>query len=210
MPIYKILFIGPQGSGKGTQADMLGKKFDLPLITPGNIFREEKAKNTELGNLVASFTSQGQLVPDDITNEIVRTRLLWPEYGAGFILDGYPRNSIQANALSSITPLTHVIEIDISEAETITRITNRLVCSHGHVYHTLYKPPKQENICDIDFEKLSQRDDDELSAITKRLEIYGNETKPILERYKQQGIHYYIDGSPPIEEVAQAIENIFS
>ncbi|KKT34952.1 MAG: Adenylate kinase [Parcubacteria group bacterium GW2011_GWA2_44_12] len=210
MPIYKILFIGPQGSGKGTQAHILGKKFALPIITPGNIFREEKAKNTELGNLVASFTSQGQLVPDDITNEIVRVRLLLPEYGAGFILDGYPRNVIQANALNSITALTHVIEIDLPEEETVTRTANRLVCAQGHAYHTLYKPPQQDNICDIDFETLSQRDDDTLSAITKRLEIYQNETKPILERYKQQGIHYYIDGTPPIDDVAQAIENIFS
>ena len=210
MPNYKIFFIGPQGSGKGTQAEILGKKFELPLITPGNIFREEKSTNTELGKTVASFIDKGQLVPDDITNEIVRTRLLSPEYADAFILDGYPRNEIQAFALDTITPLTHVIEIDLSEEEAIKRIANRLVCSRGHVYHTIFKRPVQENICDIDFEPLFQRDDDKEAAIKKRLEIYQNDTKPILARYKKMGIHYYIDGAQTIDDTAQAIENIFN
>ena len=208
--IYKILFTGPQGSGKGTQAEKLSKKLSLPLITAGNMLREEKAKDTKLGKKIAGYIDKGHLVPDEITNELIKNRVNYAECKNGFIIDGYPRNSFQYDVFTKSTKPTHVLEIDIPRKESIKRISKRLICAKGHTYHKEHKQPRHEGICDIDGTALYQREDDKKSAILKRLSIYENETKPVIERYKKQNVYYHIDGTPSIDEVTRAIWKIFS
>lgn len=193
----KILIMGPQGSGKGTQAHKISEKYNIPHISTGDIFRENVKNETELGKEVKSYTDKGKLVPDELTNKIVADKIKDKE---GFILDGYPRDKQQAEYLSKIVDIDHVIVIEVSPEETMKRISGRRICPEcGENYHINFKPPKEPGKCDHDDGNLYQRDDDKPEAIWKRLEIYEEETKPVIDFYKDKVSK--IDGEKSIEEV---------
>lgn len=203
----KICLFGPQGSGKGTQAERLIETYGVPHLSPGNIFRKAIADQTELGKQVKSILDSGQLVPNEVTNGLMKERLEQEDALDGFVLDGYPRNEGQAAALDSMTSLTHVLLIHISDEESVNRISRRRVCLEcGSTYHLDYKPSKEEGICDEEGKDLVQRDDDKPEAIKKRLEIYHAETKPLLERYEERGLLQRIDGMQSIEKVWEDVQ----
>ena len=202
----KLVLTGPQGCGKGTQAKILEEKFNLAHISSGDIFRENIKNNTPLGQTAKSYIDKGELVPDELTVEMVEKRLEEPDCQKGYILDGFPRNVNQAKKLSEYQKLDHVILIDVDEQESIRRISNRRSCPKcGKIYNILTMPPKNEGVCDIDGETLIQRDDDKSDAIKKRLELYHEQTKPILEYYKEKGKVIEIDGSLAPKQVSEEI-----
>lgn len=202
-PIYQIIFLGPQSSGKGTQAELLAKKLKLPVITIGNIYREHIKKQTILGRKIAKFVNQGKLVPDQITNQVIVK--LVKKYKPGFILDGYPRNLIQANFLDKVARITNLFEITLSNKEAIRRISGRRSCVCGEVYHLIYRPPKKNGICDKCGKKLYIREDDQISTVKKRLKIYRKELKKLLNFYQPKKVLIKIDGRPAIKKIHQTI-----
>ncbi len=209
MPLNISLF-GPQGSGKGTQAEKINENFKLPLITPGNIFREHLKEQTELGREVKKYLDAGDLVPDEITNQIIGNRLQESDCQAGFVLDGYPRNLNQVEALRQFKNLTHVIIIEISDAEAKKRIVERRVCACGMTYHLLYNPPKVAGRCDRCGKALFQREDDTAEALGRRLEIYHRQTEPLIKIYEQEGILHRVNGEQSIVAVWQDIKKILN
>lgn len=210
MKAFKISIFGPQGSGKGTQAERLEQELKLPIITPGNIFRQHIKEETEIGLKVKSILDSGGLVPNEITNQIIIGRLQEHDCEQGFVLDGYPRNINQAEALDQARKLTHVILIDVSDEAAKKRIVNRRMCTCGATYHLEHKKPKVEGICDKCGGTLFQRDDDTEEALAKRLKIYHEETEPVLELYKKQGIFYKVNGEQSIEAVWEELKKIIS
>jgi len=199
----KIVFFGPPASGKGTQAELLAKKFRLPLISTGNIFRWHIKKKTFLGKKLEKLINQGKFVPDRIVNKIVASEL--KKIKKGFILDGFPRNLSQAKELAKISPPDLVIEIMVSSSEVIRRISGRRVCECGETYHLIYNPPKREGICDSCGKKLFQREDDKKKNVLKRLKIYYSETKPLEDFYQKQNKLIKINGEQSIDKVHQEI-----
>lgn len=201
----KILFIGPQCSGKGTQAEMLSKQLNIPYISTGNIFRENILGQTELGKLAKIYMSEGKLVPDEVTNNLVKNRFKNKDVEKGFILDGYPRNLSQAEFFNNVSPLDNVFEIDISDDEALLRILGRRSCKCGAVFHLKYNPPKKIGICDKCGGALFIRDDDKEEKIKERLRIYHQETKKLLDFYSEKGILIKINGEQPIQKVHKDI-----
>lgn len=200
-----ILFIGPQGSGKGTQAEMLSKKLNIPYIATGNIFRENIVNKTGLGKMAKKFIDEGKLVPDEVTNNIAKDRLDKDDVKNGFIFDGYPRNLLQADFLDNIAKLDKVFEVYISDKEAIRRIAGRRSCKCGTVYHIEYNPPKVPDKCDKCGGELFIRDDDKEEKIKERLKIYHNETEKLIDYYTEKGILIKIDGEQPIAKVHKDI-----
>ena len=208
--MHNILLFGPQGSGKGTQGQRLKEYLHLPLIVTGDIFRHNMKEGTELGKLAQEYINKGELVPDEVTNKMIEARLAEPDCQEGYILDGFPRSLAQATALDSFTSITHLLHITISDDEAVVRIENRRTCvDQGHVYHLLYNKPTKEGVCDIDGSELKQRDDDTAEALRTRLEIYHSETEPLLDHYRASQVVHDIDGTPPIDEVWEAVVAIF-
>ncbi|MCX8146903.1 MAG: adenylate kinase [Candidatus Woesearchaeota archaeon] len=202
----KIVLIGPQGSGKGTQAKMLQEKFNIPHISTGDIFREAISKGTEIGKKAKAIIESGKLVPDEITNKIVEERLKQDDCKNGFILDGYPRNLNQAKALDSFSKIDYVIEIDVPDKISVKRLSSRRQCKKCGAIYGITLIPKEEGICDKCGSELYQRDDDRPDAIKKRLEIYHKETEPILEYYRKKGILIRVDGTGSVENVFKEIK----
>lgn len=204
----KLALFGPQGSGKGTQAEMLAKKYDLEILSTGEVFRQEIKKQTELGKLAASLINKGQLVPDEITDKIVLGELAAPKYQDGFILDGYPRNMNQLAVLEKNIGLDWAISLEINDEEVQKRLASRRVCPKcGAIYNVLNKPPRQDEICDVCGENLITRDDDKPEAIAKRLQIYHAETEPIINYYSEREKLIKVNGGVPIEKVFAEIES---
>lgn len=211
-----IVLIGPQGSGKGTQADRLVASLDLMKISTGELFRAERAAGTELGNLVAGILDAGELVPDDVTIAIVEGRLKEIDAGAahGAVFDGFPRNRGQAEALDAAlssrgSSIDHVVEIDISEEKLIHRLSGRRVCTVcGAVYHIETAPPAVDMICDRCGGHVAQRADDTPESIHRRLSIFAELTKPLLDYYSERGIVSHVDGDQPMQSVEHAIRRI--
>lgn len=201
----KICLFGPQGSGKGTQAQKISEYYGIPAIAPGNMFRKAIADETLLGMRIKEIFESGQLVPNEITNTLVNDRIHEEDCINGFILDGYPRNTIQADALDGMTSLTHVIVLEVQDEESVNRISRRRSCEEGHSYHLDFKPSKEEGVCDIDGKELVQRKDDTAEAIKQRLGIYHEETAPLLERYESRGVLHRIDGMQSIDQVWEDI-----
>lgn len=208
---YIVLF-GAQGSGKGTQARLLQDRFGIPQVATGDLFRYNLKNQTELGKLAKSYMDRGELVPDEVTNAMVRERLSQPDAQQGAILDGYPRNLAQAQALDEMlaewgSEVTRAIYIEVSEAELLRRLTGRRVCRECQAtYHVVFNPPKQEGVCDRCGGPLYQRDDDkDEAAIRRRLEIYMKETLPVIDYYRQRGLLTTVDGEQSIEAVNRAI-----
>ncbi|MCK4744514.1 nucleoside monophosphate kinase [Candidatus Parcubacteria bacterium] len=204
-----ILIFGAQGSGKGTQADLLSKKLKIPHITVGDIFRLIIKEESELGKILASYLNKGRLAPNEITNRIVAERLKKSDVARGFILDGYPRNKVQADFLDGICEIGKVIEIKVSDKEAVERIKDRRMCYCGRTYHLKYNPPKKDVTCDECGKKLYQRDDDKPKEIKERLRIYHEETEPIIADYKKRGIVETVEGERPIQEIHLNIMKVF-
>jgi adenylate kinase len=200
----KIVLFGPQGSGKGTQAQALVEALKISHITTGEIFRNEIKIGSSVGKQIESTINQGKLVEDSLTIEVLKKRLSLPDCDSGFILDGYPRNLNQAQALDEITAIDWALEIWIPDEEVINRISNRRTCSQcGSVFNLITRPPKINEVCDQCQGKLVIRKDDTQEAILKRLEIYHQQTEPLKEYYARKGKLIKIDGRPSIDEVAK-------
>jgi len=203
----KLILIGPQGCGKGTQAKMLKENYNLAHISTGDIFRENIKNSTELGKLAKSYIDKGELVPDEVTINMVKERLSKDDCKEGYILDGFPRNVSQAEKLSEIVEIDNVVLIQVDDEESVSRISNRRTCpTCGRIYNLITLPPKNEGVCDDDGTKLVQRDDDMPEAIKKRLEIYHSQTKPIVEYYQKQGKVLEINGMQDINLVFEEIK----
>ena len=210
----RIILMGPPGVGKGTEAELLVKHYDIPHISTGNIFRELYKDKTQVGKIAKEYIDRGELVPDDITNEIVRHRLLMKDCKKGFLFDGYPRNIEQAKAFDALLveqgwKLDAVINIAAPDNVIVDRIAGRRVCSTcGAVYHITNKKPKVEGICDVDGGKLIQRADDMEETVKRRLRIYYNQTEPVIGYYKAKGSIVEIDGTQTIEYTDTTIKKV--
>lgn len=218
-----IVMLGAPGSGKGTVAKILAKKTNLPHISTGDMFREQIKKETELGKLANSYISQGQLVPDKLTIDIVRDRLSLKDAQNGVILDGFPRTIEQAKALDEILKeqgkeITIVPELLVLDQVIIERILNRATCSNkecGAIYNTKFKPPKVAGVCDICGSALVTRSDDNEETIKNRLEVYRKNSKDLIEFYKAKGVLKTIMPENPVadnssEQVVEEILNFMS
>ena len=202
----RILFIGPQGSGKGTQAKLLAESLHVPNISTGDIFREAAQKKTELGSKAESFMKKGMLVPDEIVTGLVKERIRQKDCREGFVLDGYPRNIAQAKALEKITNLDKVFVLKITDDIALKRLSTRRQCQKCKAIYGI-PPSKKKNICDKCKGRLTQRDDDRPAAIKKRLAIYRSETEPLVDYYKKKGIVHGLNGALSIEKIAHEIKS---
>ncbi len=206
MPTY-IVLLGPPGAGKGTQAEIISSKLDLAHVSSGDIFRENIKNQTELGKLAAGFMDKGNLVPDDVTIRMVRERLTHPDCAQGALLDGYPRTPAQAQALEEMLEefggkVDRVPYIQVDEAELIKRLSGRWTCrAEGHIYHEEFNPPKKPGVCDVDGSELYQREDDKRETVQRRIHVYFEQTAPLIEHYRKQGVLVEINGDQAIEAV---------
>ncbi len=210
----RIVILGPPGAGKGTQAKRVSKKYGVPHIATGDIFREIIASSSEIGKKVEKYVKSGELVPDEIVNKIVRERLSRPDCRDGFILDGYPRTVEQAKALDRALEnagekLDLVIELEVSDDEIVRRLSNRRVCRNcGAIYHLINNPPKIPGKCDKCQGELYQREDDREDIIRNRLRVYRERTKPLIDYYLKRGILVKVNGNPKVNEVWEQIRKI--
>lgn len=201
-----IVILGPQGSGKGTQAKILSKEFNLPHISAGDLIRDAEKEGGEISQKISDTMNRGELIPDEIAIDLIKNRVLKDDCECGFILDGFPRTINQVQLLGDFLEVTKVIEIYISEEESIKRLTNRRQCSGcGAIYNLYTDPkPKKDELCDKCKIKLKKRKDDREEAIKARLAVYKEETEPVLEHYKDKVVR--IEGEQKIEKVAADIE----
>ena len=205
----KLIILGAPGSGKGTQAKFITKSRGVPQISTGDLLREAVETQSPLGVKASQYMNTGTLVPDDIVLELLKERLKKKDTANGFILDGYPRNLAQANALAKITNLDLVINIDVDYALLVKRITGRRTCkSCGAIFHIEFSPPKSEGVCDKCSGELFQREDDTEKTVKKRLETYEQQTKPLIEHYTKQSILQSLLSDGTIEEMRQKVETL--
>lgn len=205
-----IVLFGPPGSGKGTQAKLLAEKYGVPHISTGDILRGNLNNETKLGLEAKTYMDKGELVPDDVLIGIIKDRLSESDGASGFLLDGYPRTLQQAETLSKILTelgknLDVVLNIDVPDEKLLKRLAGRRMCVCGASYHILFNKPKQEGICDLCGSKLYQRDDDKEEAILNRLDVYKNQTRPLIDHYTQAGVMLTINGAADIEVVFNEI-----
>ncbi len=209
-----IVFLGPPGAGKGTQAKKIVEKYNIPQISTGDMFREHLSKGTELGQKAKEYMDKGQLVPDEIVLGMVEERLKQPDCDKGFILDGFPRTVPQAEALDQLLEkmgkkIDYAIAIDVPDEELIKRLTGRRTCKNcGMMYHIMFKPPKEEGKCDKCGGELYQRADDNEETVRNRLRVYHEQTEPIIQFYEKKGVLYRIDGIGSIDEIFERIVNV--
>jgi adenylate kinase len=199
MSELNLILLGPPGAGKGTQAGRLTEDFGLPYIGTGDLLREHKASETELGRKAKDYMDQGKLVPDDLVIEMILDKIE-DEGDDGFLLDGFPRSSGQAEALSDEMErrgrrLTAALLIEAPDDVVIERLSGRRQCSNGHLYHVKYDPPKHDDKCDQCGRPLSQRDDDKADAIRQRLATYHEQTEPLKDYYDERGLLRRFDGT---------------
>lgn len=200
----RIVILGPQGSGKGTQADILSKHFGIPHVDVGQLLREHVAKNTDTGRKLKGPMERGELLPHELIDPIVEERLAQPDCDKGFVIDGYPRQIEEAEFLDTIADLDAVIVLEIPDAESVRRLTARRVCEGCAV--PLYGLPVDiGQKCGACGGKLVQRDDDKPEAVKRRLKLYHEETEPLLEYYKPRGIVHQIDGQGAVQAVFKRI-----
>ncbi|HAC5977679.1 TPA_asm: adenylate kinase [Listeria monocytogenes] len=212
----EISINGTAGAGKGTQAEQIVEKYNIPHISTGDMFRAAMKNNTELGRKAKSFMDNGDLVPDEVTNGIVRERLSEDDAKDGFLLDGFPRTVEQAQELENIlsdlgTELDAVINIDVEKDVLMKRLTGRWICrTCGKTYHEIYNPPKVPGKCDLDGGELYQRDDDKKETVEKRLNVNMKQTKPLLDFYSEKGKLHNINGEQEIKDVFVDVEKILA
>ncbi|MEF9922541.1 MAG: adenylate kinase [Anaerovoracaceae bacterium] len=205
--MLRTILLGPPGAGKGTQAVMIAEKYNVPHISTGDIFRENIKKGTELGKRAQEYMNKGELVPDDLVIEIATTRLLADDCKNGFLLDGFPRTVHQAEKLDEFLSahgqkLDKVLDIDVEKEELMTRLTGRRVCKVcGASYHVTNIPPKKDGICDACGGQLFQRADDTVETVKNRIEVYNQQTMPLVDYYEKAGNIAHIDGAMGLESV---------
>ncbi len=201
-----IVFLGPQGSGKGTQAALVAKRLRIPVVSTGVLYREEVESKTRLGRLARRYITRGLLVPDEITNALVAWRLKERDVKRGMILDGYPRTLAQMEAMDLLVPPTKAIVITVPDKVAIGRMTGRRVCSKcDENFHLEFRPPKKTGVCDECGGRLIRRPDDNPTAVKRRLSIYHKNTEPLLAVYDKRGILAEIDGTRSVDKVAAAV-----
>ena len=201
-----MVFLGPQGSGKGTVIGKIKDKYGAPHISTGDMFREALKQGTEFGQKAAEYMNRGELVPDEVTYGMVRERIARDDCADGFMLDGFPRNLEQARALSDIATIDTAVLLDVPEEISLERLSGRRQCREcGAIFHLAFVPPKQEGICDKCGGELYQRDDDKPEAIKERLAVYRAETMPIADYYDEAGVLVRVDGSGPVDDVVARI-----
>jgi adenylate kinase len=202
-----LILLGPPGAGKGTQAERLREDFGLPHISTGDILRAQVSEGTELGKQAQRYMQAGELVPDEVIVDMITERIGASDARDGFLLDGFPRNKQQADALGEALAalqrrLLAVLLIEVDDDEVVRRLGGRRVClKNGHVYHLEFDPPKHEGICDQDGSRLIQRDDDEEQTIRKRLQVYHDQTAPLIDHYDKAGLLRRFDGRRSANDV---------
>ncbi len=210
----KIIMLGAPGAGKGTQAKKIADKYQIPHISTGDIFRANIKEGTELGKKAKSYMDQGQLVPDELTLELIMDRFQNPDCKDGYVLDGFPRTIPQAEALTEALAkkgetIDYAINVEVPDENIINRMGGRRAClGCGSTYHIVYAPTKVEGICDRCGEKLVLRDDDKPETVKNRLNVYHNQTQPLIEYYTGQGKLAEVDGTQSMEDVFDAIVKI--
>ncbi|HOG73597.1 MAG TPA: adenylate kinase [Methanofastidiosum sp.] len=208
----RVILLGPPGCGKGTQAEIICKNFEIPHISTGDILRDNVKRGTEIGSRAKSFMDSGSLVPDEIIIGMIKDRFSEDDCKNGFLLDGFPRTIAQAEALDKLLKkmkihLDYIINIDVPDENIINRISKRLSCSNcGDVYNLMFKKPKKEMVCDSCGFKLHQRDDDKEEVIRNRLEVYRKQTAPLIQYYNKKIMN--VDGEQSINEVTKDILKI--
>jgi adenylate kinase len=211
MPTY-IVLLGPPGAGKGTQANILMQKTGLVHISSGDIFRENIKNGTDLGKLAQQYMSRGELVPDDVTIAMIRERFSRSDCVNGAILDGFPRTTAQADALEKMLAefggqVNLVPFITATDEILIERLSGRWTCrAHGHIFHEKFNPPKVAGQCDIDHSELYQRDDDKAETVTRRIQVYNEQTAPLIAYFRERGKLLIVNGEQPIEKVLLILE----
>ena len=205
----RLVLVGPPGAGKGTQAQFLASHYSISHISTGDIFRANLKEGTSLGTKAKEFMDRGELVPDSVTNEMVRDRLTKDDLSNGFLLDGFPRNVAQAEVLRAIlaerkTPLSAVLELAVDTAEIILRLSGRRVCRNcGKVWHIEFEKPADPTKCDICQGELYQREDDKEEVITRRLEVYQEQTAPIIAFYRIEGLLITISATGSVSDITE-------
>jgi len=210
MPGLKVILLGPPGAGKGTQAARVSDKLGVTRVSSGDLFRGHQQKDTELGRLARSYMERGALVPDEVTIKMLMAWVKDPRQAQGFVIDGFPRTLTQAEALDTELAnsggIDKVLHIHVSDEELIRRLSGRLICRQCQTpFHSEFSPPAEPGKCDNCGGELFQRADDMPEAVLKRIEVYANETKPLVRYYKEKGKLVEINGEGSIEEVGQAL-----
>jgi len=205
-----FIMLGAPGAGKGTQAKLLSEKLRLPHISSGDLFRHHLGEGTELGLLAKKFMDRGELVPDDVTISMVQHRLEQEDCTAGAILDGFPRTPAQAEAVEQLADklggrVAKALYLEVEKALLVERLSGRWMCPDGHVYHSLYNPPDQNGICDIDGLALYQREDDRRETVEHRISVYLEQTAPLIAYYREAGKLVAVNGDQEIEKVQQML-----
>lgn len=209
----RIILLGPPGAGKGTQAAGIVEKYNIPHISTGDIFRKNIKEGTDLGKKAKEYIDQGLLVPDELTVGLVTDRIVQDDCKNGFMLDGFPRNVAQAEHLDAFLnqvniALNKVVNIEVDKSILVGRAVGRRICkSCGATYHVEFNPPKVEGVCNVCQGELYQRADDTEETVSKRIQVYIDETKPLVDYYSSQGIIANIDGQQSIDQVFEDIVN---
>ena len=210
----KIIMLGAPGDGKGTQAKMIAEKYSIPHISTGYIFRSNIKNGTELGKKAKSYMDKGQLVPDELTLDLIMDRFKQDDCKNGYVLDGFPRTIPQAEALDTALKakgekVDFAIDVDVPDENIVKRMGGRRACvGCGATYHVVYSPTKVEGVCDKCGEELIVRDDDKPETVLNRLEVYHNQTQPLIDYYNEQGILKSVDGTVDMKDVFNAIVDI--
>ena len=205
----RLVLVGPPGAGKGTQAEFIAAHFGIPKISTGDIFRANVSGGTDLGRLAKKYMDAGDLVPDEVTNAMVRDRLAQPDATEGFLLDGFPRNVAQAGELNGIlheigAPLSVVLDLEVDHDEVVKRLSGRRTCKKcGHVWHLEYDAPSSPGVCDRCGGELYQRDDDLPDTVRHRLDVYAAQTAPLIDFYSGVGQLVSIDALGAVEDVTE-------
>jgi adenylate kinase len=206
-----VVLLGPPGVGKGTQAKLIAEQIGLPHVSSGDLFRENMKNQTELGKSAQAYIAKGELVPDDVTIAMIRARLSQPDCKKGALLDGFPRTTAQAEALEKMLAefggkVNKVPYITASERVLVERLSGRWTCrANGHVFHEKNNPPKQAKVCDFDDSELYQRDDDKSETVVHRIQVYFEQTAPLIAFYRQRGTLVEVNGAQTIRAVTKSL-----